>query len=214
MEKHRVEEMQVIDRENCIYQFKLNKEFQFSIRQFEAMMDETEMLVESTSEEKVLGLSSEQQDRLSRLRKEHENDKEVFKDRLANIRTYGLEVNDPVRVTIKGVSFSGYIYSKNNSDFEGTFYEVSTPHGIIKCEWGQVRRRSTPGDYSGVEVPEALKKMSTKKLLKTLGFIRLSYDGTTYEGYTEDQVKAELSTREHVPSKRELKVIKELMKKS
>jgi hypothetical protein len=67
-----------------------------------------------------------------------------------------------------------------------------------------------PKDYSNVEVPKKIKDKSTKELLSILSGMRMN----SYHSYEyEQQVRAELSTREHVPNKAESKRNRTIAKK-
>jgi len=64
-------------------------------------------------------------------------------------------------------------------------------------------KKRTVQDYSDIVVPEEIQKMSTRKLLSTYRYLRLS--GNTTEEYLT-QLKAELSKRENIKTKYEKKL--------
>lgn len=155
--------------------------------------------------------TEEQLQRLEELRADRERDrlnkqKEIeWRNKQA---TNKLKVGDPVFVTLEGKTVSGYIVKER----EAYRYDVSTPHGVIEgLDYGSVRRRVIM-DLSNVEVPEELKSKSTMNLLGMLQGFRSGNWSVLRRGITEEQVRAELKNRPHVPTKGEKKVFEKYKK--
>lgn len=91
-------------------------------------------------------------------------------------------------------------------------------------EWkARYNQKGNRKDYTGVVVRDEFKKMTTKHLLGLRDFYYYDnywdnhVEGGAYEKWASEQleIRAELSTREHVPSKKESKVLRrELAKKN
>ncbi len=161
----------------------------------------------------------EQEAKIAMLRKEAETQKiknlwdKTMEERHAE--KFELKVGDPCFVTIDGVTISGYIMEIDSRDKWNKLYEIKTPNGrIVDIPARSVSRRFVK-DYSNVVIPEALKSMSTPDLLALLRASRQYYEYDDYYkgSYTEDQIKAELSKRPHIPNKRETKMVNSRKKK-
>lgn len=165
------------------------------------------------SERRILKINKTQEERLNELRVEREQD---IQNNVPRKSRESL-VDKPVYVCIEGVSFSGYIkaeYSKKGSESDLRF-DVETPHGLLNVNRRQIKFR-TLTDYTNVVVPEELVNMTTRELLRELQYTRKPvayYSGDYgYKGYETDAIKAVLSTREHIPSKKETKIAKKYAK--
>lgn len=155
--------------------------------------------------------TEEQLQRLEELRADRERDR-LNKQKEIEWRskqiTNKLKVGDPVFVTLEGKTVSGYIV-KERKPYR---YDVSTPHGVIEdLGYGNVRRRVVM-DLSNVEIPEELKNESTRNLLRMLQGFRCDNWLVLRKGITEEQVRAELKNRPHIPTKGEKKVFEKYKK--
>ncbi len=74
-------------------------------------------------------------------------------------------------------------------------------------------KKRKPIDYSDVEIPKQVKEMSTKELLKYLNFFRTKSFDYIIDDLEETHLRAELSTREHIPNKNEAKRNRSIAKK-
>jgi len=164
--------------------------------------------------EEDLAFTTEQQKKLEKLRDKRNLEikgKQKFNSVTDKVK-YGFSVDDPVFVVMKGVSFTGYVEEVIDNR---TFY-VSTPHGRMKIEtkYDTFLKHRKVQDYSHIIIPESIQKMNTKQLLQALQNTRTwRYHGEGY-GYNEvNFIKAELAKREHVPSKKEKKVVQQFLKK-
>ncbi len=172
----------------------------------------------------------EQEARIEELRKKEElerKQREAKKhDEQLREQISGLNVGTPVRLDYRSTSFVGYIVKihKGESRWKDTF-DIISPHGLLeyipKYSDGndfKITKR-TVQDMSGVVIPDELKDIHTKTLLKMLNHARM------YWWYNEeqigpplkigyDEIKAELANREHIPTRREKKVMRQYKKKT
>lgn len=152
----------------------------------------------------------DQQERLEQLRQKNLVEIQIKESNLKSPSYAPLGVEDPVFIIINGVSFSGYIVKIITSREK---YIVSTPHGEMTVSREQIKKRYVE-DYSNVTIPEVLKKMRTKELLRQLSYTgEYRYDDNEYwvKSYGQDELRAELANREHIPSKREIKTVKKYL---
>ena len=136
--------------------------------------------------------------------------------------TEKLKVGTSVRVTEQNHTFIGFI-TKVHPDRWCPKFDIETPAGILKeVDYRQVQYRKVE-NYTGVYIPEILKTMTTQHLLAELKRIRIlentdtdwatvtDSDGETsfkrITPYYSHQIKAELSTRPHIPTKAERKAM-------
>jgi hypothetical protein len=145
------------------------------------------------------------EEKIERLRKEHEDSRLIKHKNLQwqtefNLR-WDLHVGDPVFLTMKGKTISGYIVKKHK---DGT-YDVKTPYGIITTTKEYSVRKRFVEDLSGVIVPEELKTYTTPDLLKLLNWYRRGHTQVLNDAtiISREQIKAELKTRPHIPTKKE-----------
>jgi uncharacterized protein (DUF488 family) len=121
--------------------------------------------------------------------------------------SFSLNQGDPIFITLNGKTISGYISNISSSDI----YDVNTPYGLIKG----IKRKNIRGrnvvNYNNVTIPEELKTKSTKSLLKILQCFR-NGSWNVSNNFTEDQVRAELKNRPHIPTKGEKKIFKKYKK--
>lgn len=167
------------------------------------------------NERRILKINKAQEERLNELRAEREQD---IQNNVPRKSKESL-VDKPVYVCVDGVSFSGYIkaeYYKKRSELYSSYesrFDVETPHGLLNVDGRQIKFR-TLTDYSNVVVPEELLNMTTRQLLKELQYTRTGSVAYGYSdtGFDADAIKAVLSTREHIPSKKETKIAKKYVK--
>lgn len=150
-------------------------------------------------EKKILNLNADQEARLVQLRADRDKDQVLNKP---STTPEPLTGGVPVYVCIEGVSFSGYIMHETNNS-----YDVKTPHGYLNVPKTAVKARNVQ-DFSNVTISPELHDMTTKQLLQHLKWNRQSSNWD----YDTDELKAVLSTREHVPSKKEAKIAKKYAK--
>lgn len=155
----------------------------------------------------------EQEEKLQKLREKREIERLQVYDQRKNEEEYnkrwGLHVNDPVYVTIKGKTVCGYI-----TRVDGYIYDVKTPYGVVeKLLRSEIRKRVVE-NLDNVVVPEELKTFTTVKLLELLRLYRVGYTHKLSNGIvvTKEQLKAELKNRPHIPAKNEKKVYQERIK--
>jgi hypothetical protein len=141
-----------------------------------------------------------------------------------------LEVGDRVYVVLGGLTIIGYLVELHKEKkwlkWSKTIkqkvvietFDVSTPYGKLKkIERKNLRYRHYE-DLSHVEIPEAIKEISTQDLLAELTRDRTGYYGWNDDGhysppaskFTSDQVRAELRNR---PNVRRHKKVKKALKK-
>jgi hypothetical protein len=122
----------------------------------------------------------------------------------------GLKEGSPVSLVYDGANMIGTILKIYRENAWNILYDVSTPGGIMK-KVNRVWSR-TIQDFSGIVIPEALKKMNTGQLLSLLQSTRLcsEYDEEEYHApyYNPDVLKAELANRPHVFNKKERKALR------
>ena len=90
------------------------------------------------------------------------------------------------------------------------------PFGYGYNKGVKLLRKRKPVDYSKVEVPKVVKSLTTEQLLKRLDSYRkhtYCYDYNQTPLTEELHIKAELSTREHIPNKKEKKANRTIAKK-
>ena len=153
------------------------------------------------------------EERLEALRSEREKDR-VAKNADMNSRIarekLKMKAGDPVSVTIKSMSFSGYIVAVRIKNGEELFDVDSVNGEILGLKRSQLKWRHVQ-DMSHIKVPAALKKLNTRHLLSLLAESRMDSRNVAYyngRNYSYNQIKAELSTREHLPTKKERKAFK------
>lgn len=149
----------------------------------------------------------EQEEKLQKLREKREIERlEVYnrrKNEDEHNKRWGLHVNDPVYVTIKGKTVCGYI-----TRVDGYIYDVKTPYGVVeKLLRSEIRKREVE-NLDDVVIPEELKTYTTVKLLELLKWRRMGYTHKLSNGVvvTREQLKAELKTRPHISNKNEKKI--------
>lgn len=165
----------------------------------------------------------EQEEKIAMLRKEAEAERWRKSLHKNEPRRYypSLQKGSDCTVTIGGMTIIGTVVDMRQTKSGTKVYDISTPAGMIKdftssyLEKRRIRLRIKK-DLSRVVVPETLKKMSTPNLIRLLRSMSLDfyYDYEHYNryAYTEDQVRAELATRPHIPNKRETQIIRQWQK--
>lgn len=157
--------------------------------------------------------TKEQEERISQLRAERENEKNKRiqeREREEAMKKRHLDVGSSVYVTIDGKTVSGYIVNKNDE----WRFDVKTPYGIVRnvdVFKGEIRGRLVQ-DLSQVEIPEEVKKCTTGRLLSLLNAHRKPYGYWSTPEFTEEQIKAELKNRPHVPTKGEKRIYEKRIK--
>lgn len=152
-----------------------------------------------------------QEEKINELRRKRISDK-IKKDKEMEQRkswsnheaAYELKVSDPVKIRFKGMEFTGYVTEIKKDKKKNTVsYTVNSVNGEIKNlnKSHLSKRKVHKSGISIKEVPENLKKKSTRDLLNILNGLR---QNARYE-WSEEQVKCVLATREHIPSKKERK---------
>jgi len=155
-------------------------------------------------------MSKETEEKIEKLRQEREEDRVAKNARLQHRKTAAeskMKAGDAVSVTIKSMSFSGYISAVRTKNGEEVYDVDSVNSELVGIKRNQLKWRYVE-DLSNVKVPSELKKLNTRHLLSLLSEARMdSYEKAYYGGkrYTRRQIKAELNTREHMPSKKERK---------
>jgi len=173
---------------------------------------------EHLTEEDFFIINEEQQQRLANLRLEREQEK-FNKEEDAKLRAFNKENNlkkgDSIFVVLEGIEFSGFIsdIQKNEEGFV-EYFTAATSHGTLSdLSYKNIKRRDVE-DLTGVVIPQEFKDKNTRQLLRELRIAQLliydSYEDWFRASYKMKQLKAELATREHIPSKREKLRIKEL----
>jgi hypothetical protein len=148
------------------------------------------------------------EEKIERLRKERETER-LKKHQNIEWQTeynlkWGLQTGDPVFLTTKGKTISGYVVKKHK---DGT-YDVKTPYNIITTTKEYSIRKRYVEDLSDVIVPEELKTYNTVYLLKLLNWYRVGHTEVLNDGtiVSRKQIKAELKNRPHIPTKKERKI--------
>ena len=180
-------------------------------------------------EAELLLYTEEQEEKIKRLREEAEREREDkrktmewLKDKESNHILNKLKEDAPVFVKFEGKTISGRIIKVRkekrtvkwsntvNRTKEFTVYDVKTPLGVITVplSWEHIQFRHVE-DLSNVEIPDELKKLSTRHLLAMLRWERIWQDGK----YSKQELKAELALRPHVRTKRELQKFNAFKKK-
>ncbi len=176
-------------------------------------------MTENTLTEEDFAFSSEQQEKIKNLRTkrtQEQFDKEEDKKLAEFNKKNRLKVGDPIYITKDGVTFIGFLKIIKEERYKSDVFTASTPHGDIEgLNWRNIQKRVIE-PLQDVTIPDNLKAMSTKSLLRELRYARKltynSYDDWYRGNYQINQLKAVLATREHVPSKKENKVVKALQK--
>jgi hypothetical protein len=154
-------------------------------------------------------MNKEYEEKVEKLRSEREKDR-VAKNATIASNTHRaalrkMKTGDAVSVTIKSMSFSGYISAVRTKNGEEV-YDVSSVNGeLTGIKRSQLKWRYVE-DLSNVKIPAELKKLNTRHLLSLLSEARVNrYEKADYHGknFSIRQLKAELKLREHMPSKRE-----------
>ena len=169
--------------------------------------------------EEDVAFTPEQLDRIEQLRKERDKTPLPAFTCGGMYKPWEPSEGDLVKVHLEGTEFIGKISKVRAVSKWEKYYNVNTPHGILKdLTKGQIRERSQE-NLSGVEAPEALKNLPARKLLALL---RSTYgpvynwnrpefvsNHAFYEGveYTALQIKAALVGKEHIPNKREIQKV-------
>jgi hypothetical protein len=149
--------------------------------------------------------AEEIEEKIESLRKERERERlEKYKSTLWQTEfneRWKLHVGDAVFLTTKGKTISGYVVTEHK---DGT-YNVKTPYGIITTTKEYSIRKRYVEDLSDVIVPEELKTYTTPNLLKLLNWYRRGYTQVLNDAtiISREQIKAELKTRPHIPTKKE-----------
>ncbi len=165
-------------------------------------------------EEKNL-YTPEQLEKLKKLRQLSDAERRTKKDLLESNKRFSeqfdsiLEIDEKVFYKQK-IGVISAREKKTNNSARGFYYLYTVKSGIETFEnvqRFQITKRVVP-NYDHVEVTDQIKDTPTKKLLSW--YRRISYSPgywpEDYVGQPENlelQLKAELSRREHVPSKRE-----------
>lgn len=177
----------------------------------------------------------EQQERIDKLREESERTQKSHQEEMEWLKRKEetswkeLKVGDRVYVVLGGLTIIGYLVELHKEKkwikWSKTIkqkviietFDVSTPYGKLKnIERKNLRYRHYE-DLSHIEIPEAIKEISTQDLLAELSGDRTGYYNW-YDGYysppsskfTSDQVRAELRNR---PNVRRNKKVKKVLRK-
>jgi hypothetical protein len=153
--------------------------------------------------------------KIERLRKERE-DERLKKHKSLQWQTefnlrWGLQIGDPVFLTMKGKTISGYVVKKHK---DGN-YDVKTPYGIITNTTEMHVRKRFVEDLSNVIIPEELKTHTTQHLLKLLNWYRVGHTEVLKDGtiLSREHIKTELKNRPHIPTKKEKSFFQKQIKK-
>lgn len=125
-------------------------------------------------------------------------------------------LRDSIKSEGKHTNLQGYIIKINNTkDYWKHTYDVSSNLGIFKNVRTLYKRKIL--DLSYIDIPENVKNIHTKTLLKSFKN-RNRFDGGTFLsgiGYVDNRiVQAELGNREHVFSNEDKKIMKQYGKKN
>ena len=171
------------------------------------------------NEEDII-FTEEQQEKIEQMRKARAQLKtrETYVTNLNRFHDNPFIVGKPVFVNIEGTEFIGHIEKVDTSDKSITFYNVVTPHGILKKLTRNNLRSRIVKDLSDVKVPEKLEKLSAQVLLKLLNNCRKNSDRgyAAFEKviYNEIEIKAALVGKPHISNKRENKKVRKFKQRS
>lgn len=165
--------------------------------------------------EEQLSFSVEQMEKIEKMRRDRSVDNYYPSRNSSKPSTYvsndRLEVGMPVTVVEGDHTMIGFVISVNKTE-RPVRYDINTPGGLLKNVYcGNVRFRKI-NDYTGVVIPEELKKLTTQHLLAKLKRSRIHENGDDDNYWTGPtyycfQLKAELATREHIATKAERKAM-------
>jgi len=158
-----------------------------------------------------------QLERIEVLRREREDGKaKKKKEQYERKHTFRFKIGDRVSHLLDGVYLIGYIVAVRENE-----WDVRCKYGTFTVGLKGIRPDMKPmgpvKDYSQVVVSEKIKKMGTAELIRNLPGFRTRYkwyDDIIHgwrEQYNEDEIRAELITRPHIPNKREVRKIEKLI---